>query len=552
MEQIPTTVILKAKRLTQPEPSYVSVVKHAANRSPFQTLKHDAGYASGDPADTGDTPMAGTVAQIAFPKTRFPGMDQVNAFLVTQKWDTTKVNVADNGDHFVAAAKGDSLENYDGIHRLPAPNNGGAIFYVGTLKSDLPAALGPNNQGDTTNDIPVNTGPIPAQTTEQQIATPGTTDPASGAEGQSTTVTTAKTDYSEHDRKVMASNGQAMPDGSFPIANKVDLENAIHDWGRAGSKEDVKAHIMSRAKSLGAESMIPVNWKTTATKSEMRAKFDNWMLYYAQGSSLGDVIREAMDDVDGDQTPPGFDAIMCAIRVVAGRILSDEKAVPGDREAALGRLFDDAKTAVFGLWTLFATLGTEEATKSDGDKPVNLFEKFVSQAKKADIPFGIDNLGDIKTPESTDSVAAVAAVAGNTPTSSDLGNPPSTLTGGVQINVEAITGMAELVSGLKEQLNAIAGSVGTVMKSQSSLGDRLTLLEKTTETVKHDVTALARTSPVSKAAPNALNINGATSPSVGGTSAAVAATQHDTSKSDSIRNSDAYSNLAAYMGLGSR
>jgi hypothetical protein len=71
----------------------------------------------------------------------------------------------------------------------------------------------------------------------------------------------AKRKFSSAQRDRMASAGTAMPDGSYPIANKKDLENAIRSWGRGGSDPKVKAHIKSRAKSLGLENMIPENWK---------------------------------------------------------------------------------------------------------------------------------------------------------------------------------------------------------------------------------------------------------------------------------------------------
>jgi len=71
----------------------------------------------------------------------------------------------------------------------------------------------------------------------------------------------AKRDYTLPQRRRMAANGEAMPDGSYPIANKQDLMNAIRSWGRGGSDPKVKAFIMRRARALGAEDMIPENWK---------------------------------------------------------------------------------------------------------------------------------------------------------------------------------------------------------------------------------------------------------------------------------------------------
>ena len=70
-----------------------------------------------------------------------------------------------------------------------------------------------------------------------------------------------KKDYSTHARERMATSGEAMPDGSYPIANKKDLMNAIRSWGRGGADPKVKAHIISRARALDASDMIPENWK---------------------------------------------------------------------------------------------------------------------------------------------------------------------------------------------------------------------------------------------------------------------------------------------------
>lgn len=76
-----------------------------------------------------------------------------------------------------------------------------------------------------------------------------------------------KQDYSDKERKEMADKKQALPDGSFPIANKKDLENAIQAYGRAKDKAEAKAHIIARAKALDAENMLPDGW----TKKEKSA-----------------------------------------------------------------------------------------------------------------------------------------------------------------------------------------------------------------------------------------------------------------------------------------
>lgn len=70
-----------------------------------------------------------------------------------------------------------------------------------------------------------------------------------------------KRDYSTAARRRMAASGEAMPDGSFPIANRTDLRNAIQSVGRASNYEAARRHIISRARALGAEEMLPEDWK---------------------------------------------------------------------------------------------------------------------------------------------------------------------------------------------------------------------------------------------------------------------------------------------------
>lgn len=68
----------------------------------------------------------------------------------------------------------------------------------------------------------------------------------------------------EDERERLAEEGKAMPDGSYPIANIDDLKNAIQAIGRADDPDAVKAHIKRRASELGAEELIPADWKTMA------------------------------------------------------------------------------------------------------------------------------------------------------------------------------------------------------------------------------------------------------------------------------------------------
>jgi hypothetical protein len=71
-------------------------------------------------------------------------------------------------------------------------------------------------------------------------------------------------DYTEKTRQSMAKEGEALPDGRYPISNVQDLHNAIKDY-EMGDR-DMPAHdwIVKRAKELGAFDDLPEQWKKKA------------------------------------------------------------------------------------------------------------------------------------------------------------------------------------------------------------------------------------------------------------------------------------------------
>lgn len=86
----------------------------------------------------------------------------------------------------------------------------------------------------------------------------------------------ARAKYDSKQLAAMAKNGQAMPDGSYPIGDKEDLANAIHAVGRgSGSHNAIRMHIMRRAKALGAMDMIPDNWMADGSMKAAQYPKDN-------------------------------------------------------------------------------------------------------------------------------------------------------------------------------------------------------------------------------------------------------------------------------------
>jgi hypothetical protein len=67
-------------------------------------------------------------------------------------------------------------------------------------------------------------------------------------------------DLDTKERRKLAEEGKALPDGSFPIRNREDLKDAVQSFGRANDKDEAKRWIKKRARELNAEDELPENW----------------------------------------------------------------------------------------------------------------------------------------------------------------------------------------------------------------------------------------------------------------------------------------------------
>jgi len=86
-----------------------------------------------------------------------------------------------------------------------------------------------------------------------------------------------KDKYTQAERDAMAKDGRAMPDGSYPIDDAEDLSNAIHAVGRGknNSHDDIRKHIIKRAKALGKSSEIPEGWSSSGSSDSTTTQLFN-------------------------------------------------------------------------------------------------------------------------------------------------------------------------------------------------------------------------------------------------------------------------------------
>ena len=75
-----------------------------------------------------------------------------------------------------------------------------------------------------------------------------------------------KKDYDSRERRVLARQGRALPDGSFPIVTVGDLRNAIQSVGRASNYSKARNHIIRRAEALNRADLLPEDWKPKSAR----------------------------------------------------------------------------------------------------------------------------------------------------------------------------------------------------------------------------------------------------------------------------------------------
>jgi hypothetical protein len=114
-----------------------------------------------------------------------------------------------------------------------------------------------------------------------------------------------------------ADDGDAMPDGSYPIKTVADLEKAIQAFGRAKDPDKVKAHIIALAKTLGATDKLPADWsdstkdkkdgdsKKEGAAGDLKKGLYNVQSFASALQSLAYVFFSAQSDFDceGDGSP---------------------------------------------------------------------------------------------------------------------------------------------------------------------------------------------------------------------------------------------------------
>lgn len=127
-------------------------------------------------------------------------------------------------------------------------------------------------------------------------------DPLLADRPTSTSTDKAERKFPGDARDRYASQGVALPDGSFPIPDVDALRRAIQALGRAKDPAAAKRHIISRARALNATDQLPDDWKVskggTMTDSavDFEKELDTILKEAEQLDQAASTLTKAMED----------------------------------------------------------------------------------------------------------------------------------------------------------------------------------------------------------------------------------------------------------------
>jgi hypothetical protein len=140
---------------------------------------------------------------------------------------------------------------------------------------------------------------------------------------------------SEQERKALAEEGAALPDGSYPIRNEKDLKNAIKAYGRSNPKDraKVRAHIRKRARALKLAVLVPEEWKSASSMEassaldEMRAIIASISEFANSADAKGTISEEELKklaDAKAEADKQTADEIKLAEDIKAGKTTAQD------------------------------------------------------------------------------------------------------------------------------------------------------------------------------------------------------------------------------------
>lgn len=172
-------------------------------------------------------------------------------------------------------------------------------------------------------------------------------------------------EFSPEQRRQLADEGKAMPDGSFPIVTAADLENAVHAWGRSPDA-GTKRHIIKRAKALNRTDLLPADWEGSTKESTNMSVADE-LKGVLESFGIKAQPAPAPAAVDPKETAE-YKALADQNKALADKVAADEKAqrIAANVEKFSVALKVDKFETPKGLAEKFAAVAEADAELAEG------------------------------------------------------------------------------------------------------------------------------------------------------------------------------------------
>lgn len=187
--------------------------------------------------------------------------------------------------------------------------------------------------------------------------------------------------FSARQRRKYASQGVALPDGSFPIPDKDGLRRAIRSVGRGGSYTRAKRHIIKRAKALGAVASLPEGW---ATAEDLAV--DQSIAAEIHGEKF--VTAEALQSIlilDGSENAP-LPLILEDKTTDSGGFARIK--VPFYVGDSLSKAPGFEKKVLFPTALLPSVIAEAKSQIADGRQPLTVYPRHKTALDGSDLPIG--------------------------------------------------------------------------------------------------------------------------------------------------------------------
>lgn len=354
----------KARALTDPKPNYVSIVKAGANQVGFRVIKVGAEeIAEMHERIKSMTANGYEIAQIVFQKgDAFPDVTDAAKWLDEGGYSYEEITHDKDSDTYVVENKTDEFAE-GSIVKIATPDEVGVSVFVGKIDPEAASREDDEDEGEPRG-LVVDAEPVAAKDDEpeEESRTGKGEDEGEESEKEEDGTDTSEKDGPD-DEDEDESEEESEDEESEEDAEKSEQTSEDDEPDEDAARDDEVAGAIREHAEAAARFNL---------HDEARIKFDEFMAYFSDGTTLAQVLAEGDDGL-----PPGFsEAILALVVTVRNNLMAGNTS--GVTTAAR-----DFGSLVVALANTFSfSEDSERAEKAQ--KMIDLFTESLPQAEQED------------------------------------------------------------------------------------------------------------------------------------------------------------------------